>query len=89
MEEKLDRIEKNISDLIEIVIAVKDNLEDFRDETNKKFEAIDRKFEQVDTQFEIVNGKINGLHRAVDSAFERQSDLDTRVTKIESGLYHS
>lgn len=73
MEEKIDRIEKNINDLIEIVGAVKDNLEQFKEETEGNFEK--------------VQGKIDGLQRAVDSEFGHQSAIDARVTKIEAELH--
>ena len=49
MEEKLDRIEKNMGDLIEIVVSIKDELGDVREQLTGKIDGVQR---SVDAGFE-------------------------------------
>ena len=69
MDEKLDKIQKSIDDLTEIVVAV-----------THRIGEVETK---VDVGFEQVNGKIDGLHRRIDAELERTLQLETRVVKIE------
>ena len=87
MEEKIDRIEKTLIDLTEIVVAIKDymvtnmatkeELEDLRGELTAK----------IDDVHEKLDGKIQGLQRSIDGNYERQSALESRVTRIETQLH--
>jgi hypothetical protein len=90
MDEKIDRMEKNINDLIEIVVAIKDNmvtkdelagaLAEVREDLGGKIAS------GLAEVREDLGGKIGGVQRALDSAFERQSALDASVSKIEAEL---
>lgn len=90
MDEGLDRLEKNVSDLIEIVVAIKDNmitkddlagaLAGVREEVGAK---IDGGLAELRSD---LGGKIAGVQGALDAAFERHSALEARVSKIEVEL---
>ena len=73
MEERLDRMEKSINDLIGIVVAIKDYM------TIK----LATKEELAETE-ERLNAKIEGVQRSVDGAYELHSALEVRVTKLET-----
>lgn len=79
MNEQMDRLEKNMNDLIEIVVAIKDNMV-----TKQEFEEFK---EDTEKNFEMVTGKVEGVQRGLDSNFERHSALEARVSKIEVELH--
>ena len=91
MEEKIDRIEKNLADLTEIVVAIKDymvtnmatkdELAEVRRELREEFTT------KMDDIHEKLDGKIQGLQRSIDGNYERQSALESRVTRIETELH--
>jgi len=83
MEEKLDRIEKNMGDLIEIVVSIKDNMVT-RDELASELVGVRAEIASVR---EELGGKIDGVQRSVDAGFERHSALEARVSKIETELH--
>ena len=62
---------KDISDLIEIVGAIKDNMVT-KDEFTQELEKMATKKDLGELE-ERLTGKIEGVQRAVDSSFERQS----------------
>jgi chromosome segregation ATPase len=76
MEEKIDRMEKNINDLIDSVVAIKDNMATKDELTSGLAEAR-----------EDLGGKIGSVQRALDAAFERQSTLEVSISKIEAELH--
>ena len=92
MDEKIDRIEKNVNDLIEIVVAIKDNMvtkhefEEFKQEMTEFKSNTEARFDAIDAKFEKMDAKIDRVQRAVDAGFERQSMLEARVTKVEIEL---
>lgn len=68
-----------MNDLIEIVVAIKDNMV-----TKQEFEEFK---EDTEKNFEMVTGKVEGVQRGLDSNFERHSALEARVSKIEVELH--
>jgi len=86
MEKRLDKIDKNIADLIEITIAVRDRLVDVEEKmaTKVNLAALEKK---VDEGFEGVNGKIEGLHRRMDAELEQKRVVEDRVSKIEIKVF--
>ena len=64
---------------------------------NERFDTVDQQLERMATKEELstgldsvreeLGGKIDGVQRAVDAAFERHSALEARVTKVETELH--
>ncbi|MEI6864193.1 MAG: hypothetical protein WCK46_02385 [Candidatus Adlerbacteria bacterium] len=89
MEEKLDRLEKNMNDLIEIVVSIKDHMA-----TKQELAEVEERLTaKMATNIELteleerLSGKIEGVQRSVDGAYERQSALEARVSKVEAELH--
>jgi len=40
-----------------------ERLDDFRDEVNRRFNAVDKRFDKVDYELERVNDRLDGLHK--------------------------
>lgn len=40
-----------------------ERMDDFRDEVNRRFEAVHRRFDKVDRELQRVNDRLDGLHR--------------------------
>ena len=87
LEKRFDRIEGLIDDLAATTAgnfaAITENMvtKDELAEEPAGFRA------EVGQKFEGVNGKLDGLQRAIDSGFERHSGLEARVSKIETELH--
>ena len=93
MEQTPTQLEKNVNDIVDIVVAIKSSLENFQEETRTslqeidvKLKEVDTKLQEVDNRFEIVESKIDGLQRSVDTAFERQGSLEARIAVVEVGV---
>ncbi len=84
--EKKDSHDRNMNDLIEIVVSIKDNMV-----TKTEFAELEKKvdegFKSVGTQFEQVNGKIDGIHRRIDAELEQRKLLEDRVSKVEAEVF--
>ena len=52
---------------------IKEQVKDFRDDTDKRFEQVDKRFEQVDHRFQRLEDKIDNLIERID-------------VKVDSGL---
>ncbi len=94
MEEKLDRIEKNIKDLTDVVgtlvkktAHIEETVDVLARSVAEGFKEVGEKFEKVDQQFEGVNGKIEGLHRRMDAELEQKRVVEDRVSKIEIKVF--
>ena len=59
---------------------IKDQLKDFKGDTDKRFEQVDKRFEQVDKRFEQVDHRFQRLEDKIDNLIER---IDV---KIDRGL---
>ncbi|MCX6820141.1 MAG: hypothetical protein NT019_02585 [Candidatus Adlerbacteria bacterium] len=98
MDEKIDRIEKavertekNVSDLTEIVVAIKDYMLTHmatKEELTEELSSVKKELRKdlADVREEL-GGKIEGVQRSVDGSYERQSLLETRVSKVETELH--
>lgn len=72
-------IEKNLNDLTEIVIAIKDHMVTHLATKQELAEGLGSLREEL-------TYKIEGVQRAVDAGFERDSAIEARVTKLEAAL---
>ncbi len=83
--------EKNVNDLLEMFVYIKDNMvtkSELTDELTVLRTEIRTEIKESITQLrEEVVGKIDGIHRALDAGYERDSALDARVSKIETVLH--
>ena len=92
-EKKRDNHERNVDDLIEIVVSIKDNMVTKTEftELDKKvdegFAKTEQRFKNIDHQFEGTNGKIEGLHRRIDAELEQRKLLEDRVSKVEAEAF--
>jgi prefoldin subunit 5 len=95
MEERFDRLEKNMNDLIEIVVSIKDNMT-IKQELAEVEERLTARMDTLATKEELkemkemeerIHGRVDGLQRADDAAFERDSALEGRILKIETELH--
>ena len=59
---------------------IKDQLKDFKGDTDKRFDQVDKRFEQVDKRFEQVDHRFQRLENKIDNLIER---IDV---KIDRGL---
>ena len=57
---------------------IKDQLKDFKGETDKRFEQVDKRFEQVDKRFEQVDHRFQRLEDKIDNLIER---IDVKVDR--------
>ncbi len=82
----------SVSDLTEIVVAMKGYMETnlvTKQELDERLgEELGSLREELGSKIEDVReelvAKIDGVQRSVDGAYERQSTLETRVTKLET-----
>lgn len=74
VEDRLDRIETLLSDLILTVGTLKSYFEEDREENRKRFEQIDHRFEQIDHRFEQIDHRFE----QIDLRFEQ---LETRMDR--------
>lgn len=74
------RVEKNIGDLTEIVVSMKEYMEE-------NVVMKDELAEVVAKSGEKLGAKIEGVQRAVDAGFERDSTLEARITRVETELH--
>ncbi len=59
---------------------IKDQLKDFKGDTDKRFEQVDKRFEQVDKRFEQVDKRFE----QVDHRFQRLEDkIDNLIERID------
>ena len=64
LEERMDHHAAMIADLRVIVLEVRDELRDFRQYVERRFEQIDRRFEQIDRRFEQIDRRFEQVdHR--------------------------
>jgi len=77
IQDQINHVEKTV-DII--ARAVAEGFEEMRDEF-KKVRG------EVGAGFEAANGKIDGLHRRIDSELERTMQIETRVTKLEVEVF--
>jgi len=59
---------------------IKEQVKDFKDDTDKHFDLVDKRFEQVDKRFEQVDHRFQRLEDKIDNLIER---IDV---KVDSGL---
>lgn len=76
LNERFNRIEKNIDDLIEIVGVIKDNMATKADLR-----------EGLDQVREELGGKIDGIHRWMETEVEERKKLEDRVSKVEEVVH--
>jgi len=57
---------------------IKDQLKDFKGDTDKRFEQVDKRFEQVDKRFEQVDHRFQRLEDKIDNLIER---IDVKVDR--------
>ena len=50
---------------------IKDQLKDFKGDTDKRFEQVDKRFEQVDHRFQRLEDKIDNLIERIDVKIDR------------------
>ena len=79
----VERTDKNMSDLIEIVAALKSEVEDIKGDVEDIKETMATKTDLAELR-EDLGGKIGGVQRGLDANFERHSALEARVSKFET-----
>ena len=57
---------------------IKDQLKDFKGDTDKRFEQMNKRFEQVDKRFEQVDHRFQRLEDKIDNLIER---IDVKVDR--------
>jgi hypothetical protein len=50
-------------------------LDDFKENVNQRFDAIDRRFEAVDRRFDSIDGELRGLRRMMFQGFIAQTTI--------------
>ncbi len=91
MNEQLSKLEKNVADVLEIVVSMKDYMEKnlvTKVELSEELNSLEKKLEKrMDVGFEEVNGKIDGLGRRIDNEVENRAQIETRVRKVEEVVF--
>ena len=57
---------------------IKDQLKDFKGDTDRRFDQVDKRFEQVDKRFEQVDYRFQRLEDKIDNLIER---IDVKVDR--------
>ena len=70
LEQRLDRMEQMLSDLILSVGTLKAYFEEEKDENARRFRQIDRRFEQIDRRFEQIDRRFEQIDRRFDEVME-------------------
>lgn len=81
--EKTSQTDKNVEDILEIVVSMKSYMESDL-ATKAELSELEKK---MDTGFEEVNGKIDGLNRRIDNEVENRAQIETRVRKVEEAVF--
>ena len=91
MNEQLSKLEKNVADVLEIVVSMKDYMEKnlvTKVELSEELNSLEKKLEKrMDVGFEEVSGKIDGLGRRIDNEVENRAQIETRVRKVEEVVF--
>jgi hypothetical protein len=88
MKKKTQKQNKEIS-MDELAIMVqtgfsetKNNLDDFRNEVNERFETVDSQFEEVSRRFDIVENKLITRHdREIEQLRDKMLRIETALMK--------
>ena len=83
----------NVKDItVEILISIRDEIRELREDTNKRFEQMDKRFEQMDKRFEKIDQRLEHIEadmRTVVSYFDRNYTLlANKVGELE-GQFHA
>jgi predicted nucleic acid-binding Zn-ribbon protein len=78
----------NVKDItVEILISIRDEIRELREDTNKRFEQMDRRFEQMDRRFEQMEKQLQHIKtdiKAIVSYFNRDYMLlANKVDELE------
>lgn len=89
--EKTSQTDKNVEDILEIVVSMKGYIENnlvTKEGLSEELESLEKKLEKrMDVGFEEVNGKIDGLGRRIDNEVEHRAQIETRVRKVEEVVF--
>ncbi|MEA3359628.1 MAG: hypothetical protein U9R17_09535 [Thermodesulfobacteriota bacterium] len=91
---RFDLLQVQIDELRRNQGQIKEQVKDFRDDTDKRFEQVDKRFEQVDKRFDHVDKRFEQVDKRfeqVDHRFQRLEDkIDNLIeridVKVDSGL---
>ena len=77
---RFDLLQVQIDELRRNQGQIKEQVKDFKDDTDKRFDHVDKRFEQVDKRFEQVDHRFQRLEDKIDNLIER---IDV---KVDGGL---
>jgi len=91
---RFDLLQVQIDDSRRNQDQIKEQIRDFKKDTERRFEQVDKRFEQIDKRFEQVNKRFEQVDKRfeqVDNRFQRLEDkIDTLIeridVKIDTGL---
>ena len=61
-------------------------IDDFRNDVNRRFEAVDKRFEAVDKRFETVDKRFEAIDRRFDAIDRRFDAIDRRFEEIRADI---
>jgi len=77
---RFDLLQVQIDELRRNQGQIKEQVKDFKDDTDKRFDHVDKSFEQVDKRFDLVDKRFE----QVDHRFQRLEDkIDNLIERID------
>ncbi|MBC2693951.1 MAG: hypothetical protein HF982_01445 [Desulfobacteraceae bacterium] len=61
---------------------IKEQIKDFKGDTDKRFEQVDKRFEQVDKRFEQVDKRFEQVDKRFDQVDHRFQRLEDKIDKL-------
>lgn len=83
MSEQSSKLEKNVEDILEIVVSMKTYIESNL-VTKAELTTLEKK---VDAGFEEIKSKTDGLNRRIDNEVENRAQIETCVRKVEEVVF--
>jgi chromosome segregation ATPase len=83
LEQRLDRMEQMLSDLILSVGTLKAYFEEEKEENERRFKRIDERFEQIDRRFEQIDRRFEQIDRRFEQIDQRFEQIDQRFEQID------
>jgi chromosome segregation ATPase len=86
LEQRLDRMEQMLSDLILSVGTLKAYFEEEKDENARRFRQIDRRFEQIDRRFEQIDRRFDEVMEELRGNKREHDYMASRLFRAEMEL---
>ena len=86
----MDKIDKKLDDLTEVVVFIKDRMATKEDliqvekRLDKRIDGVENRLDKVDGRLDRVEIKLDGIDRRLDDELDKRKQLEVRTAKLET-----